>query len=107
MTAATLGGRHPRRASRTRTSADAFVGSLAVAGAKRDTACRGCPDSRGSSAARRGPPISRARLSGLVSDSIAFAVLQNGSPVAYWSARTAQDRFVQALAGSLGPPATG
>ena len=40
-------------------------------------------------------------LSGLVNESIVFAVLQNGSPVAYWSARTAQDRFVQALAASL------
>jgi D-alanyl-D-alanine carboxypeptidase len=39
-------------------------------------------------------------LSGLVKDSIVFAVLQNGSPVAYWSARAAQDRFVQALAAS-------
>ena len=37
-------------------------------------------------------------LSGLVGDDIAFAVLQNGSPVAFWPARVAQDKFVTALA---------
>ena len=39
-------------------------------------------------------------LSGLVNDSIAFAVLQNGSPVAFWPARVAQDKFVTVLARS-------
>jgi D-alanyl-D-alanine carboxypeptidase/D-alanyl-D-alanine-endopeptidase (penicillin-binding protein 4) len=37
-------------------------------------------------------------LSGLVNESIAFAVLQNGSPVAFWPARVAQDKFVTVLA---------
>jgi D-alanyl-D-alanine carboxypeptidase len=39
-------------------------------------------------------------LSGVVGDEIVFSVLQNGSPVSFWSARTAQDRFVTALARS-------
>ena len=38
-------------------------------------------------------------LSGYVGTRYAFVVVQNGSPVATWSAREAQDRFVQALAG--------
>ena len=37
-------------------------------------------------------------LSGYVGSRYAFVVVQNGSPVATWSAREAQDRFVQALA---------
>ena len=39
-------------------------------------------------------------LSGLLNDSVAFAVLQNGSPVAFWPARVVQDRFVGTLARS-------
>lgn len=39
-------------------------------------------------------------LSGLVNDSVAFAVLQNGSPVSFWPARVVQDRFVTMLAQS-------
>lgn len=37
-------------------------------------------------------------LSGLVRGTVAFAVLQNGDPVASWAARAAQDRFVTVLA---------
>ena len=37
-------------------------------------------------------------LSGLIGNRYAFAVLENGSPVAYWAARIAQDRFVTLLA---------
>jgi PBP4 family serine-type D-alanyl-D-alanine carboxypeptidase len=37
-------------------------------------------------------------LSGYVGSKYAFVVVQNGTPVATWSAREAQDRFVQALA---------
>ena len=40
-------------------------------------------------------------LSGLVDDAIVFAVLQNGSPVAFWPARVAQDKFVTVLARSI------
>ncbi len=36
-------------------------------------------------------------LSGVVRGTVAFAVLQNGSPVASWAAREAQDRFVTLL----------
>jgi D-alanyl-D-alanine carboxypeptidase/D-alanyl-D-alanine-endopeptidase (penicillin-binding protein 4) len=36
-------------------------------------------------------------LSGLVRGRVAFAVLQNGTPVASWAARSAQDRFVTVL----------
>jgi D-alanyl-D-alanine carboxypeptidase/D-alanyl-D-alanine-endopeptidase (penicillin-binding protein 4) len=39
-------------------------------------------------------------LSGFVAGRYAFAVLENGDPVAWWAARTAQDRFVTLLAGS-------
>jgi D-alanyl-D-alanine carboxypeptidase/D-alanyl-D-alanine-endopeptidase (penicillin-binding protein 4) len=39
-------------------------------------------------------------LSGFVAGRYAFAVLENGNPVAWWAARTAQDRFVTLLAGS-------
>jgi D-alanyl-D-alanine carboxypeptidase/D-alanyl-D-alanine-endopeptidase (penicillin-binding protein 4) len=36
-------------------------------------------------------------LSGVAYGSLVFAVVQNGSPVAFWPARAAQDRFVTAL----------
>ena len=39
-------------------------------------------------------------LSGVIADGIVFSVLQNGYPVSFWSARTAQDRFVTTLARS-------
>ena len=39
-------------------------------------------------------------LAGLIRGDIVFAVLQNGSPVSFWPARTAQDRFVATLAGA-------
>jgi serine-type D-Ala-D-Ala carboxypeptidase/endopeptidase (penicillin-binding protein 4) len=39
-------------------------------------------------------------LSGLIRGDVVFAVLQNGTPVSFWPARSAQDRFVTALAGS-------
>jgi D-alanyl-D-alanine carboxypeptidase/D-alanyl-D-alanine-endopeptidase (penicillin-binding protein 4) len=39
-------------------------------------------------------------LSGLVNQSVVFAILQNGSPVAYWPARVVQDKFVTVLARS-------
>ena len=37
-------------------------------------------------------------LSGFVADRFAFVIIENGSPVAYWVARQAQDRFVTLLA---------
>ncbi len=79
---------------------DAFVGSLAVAGRSGTLRAR-LPVLAGVVRGKTGTTDLACSLSGLVSNSIVFAVLQNGSPVAYWSARTAQDRFVLALAGSL------
>jgi len=78
---------------------DAFVGSLAVAGRSGTLRAR-LPALAGVVRGKTGTTDLACSLSGLVGDSIVFAVLQNGSPVAYWSARTAQDRFVTALAGS-------
>jgi D-alanyl-D-alanine carboxypeptidase/D-alanyl-D-alanine-endopeptidase (penicillin-binding protein 4) len=84
---------------------DAFVGSLAVAGRSGTLRTR-LPALAGLVRGKTGTTDLACSLSGLVSDSIVFAVLQNGAPVAYWSARTAQDRFVVALAGSLGRSAS-
>ena len=39
-----------------------------------------------------------ARLSGFVHGRYAFSVMENGTPVPAWTARAAQDRFVQLLA---------
>jgi D-alanyl-D-alanine carboxypeptidase/D-alanyl-D-alanine-endopeptidase (penicillin-binding protein 4) len=85
---------------------DAFVGSLAVAGRTGTLRAR-LPGLAGVVRGKTGTTDLACSLSGLVADSIVFAVLQNGSPVAYWSARTAQDRFVQALAVSLEPSTKG
>jgi D-alanyl-D-alanine carboxypeptidase/D-alanyl-D-alanine-endopeptidase (penicillin-binding protein 4) len=85
---------------------DAFVGSLAVAGRTGTLRAR-LPGLAGIVRGKTGTTDLACSLSGLVADSIVFAVLQNGSPVAYWSARTAQDRFVQALAVSLEPSTKG
>jgi D-alanyl-D-alanine carboxypeptidase/D-alanyl-D-alanine-endopeptidase (penicillin-binding protein 4) len=77
----------------------AFLGSLAVAGRSGTLRAR-LPTLAGVVRGKTGTTNLACSLSGLVGESIVFAVLQNGSPVAYWSARTAQDRFVQALAAS-------
>ena len=79
---------------------EAFVRSLAVAGRSGTLRAR-LPTLTGVVRGKTGTTDLACSLSGLVSDSIVFAVLQNGAPVAYWSARTAQDRFVLALASSL------
>jgi len=79
----------------------AFVSSLPVAGvsgtlknrlARRPTLRR--------VAAKTGTTSLACSLAGFVGDRYAFAILQNGSPVSYWSARAAQDRFVTVLARS-------
>ena len=79
---------------------DAFVDSLAVAGRSGTLRAR-MPGLAGVVRGKTGTTDLACSLSGLVGDTIVFAVLQNGAPVAYWSARTAQDRFVLALARSL------
>ena len=53
---------------------------------------------RGAVRAKTGTTDRASALSGYVRDRYVFAVLQNGSPVATWSAREAQDRFATALA---------
>ena len=79
----------------------AFVSSLPVAGisgtlrnrlATRPTLRR--------VVAKTGTTSLSCSLAGFVGNRYAFAVLQNGSPVSYWSARAAQDRFVTVLARS-------
>jgi PBP4 family serine-type D-alanyl-D-alanine carboxypeptidase len=77
-----------------------FLASLAVAGRNgtlRDRLGAVRPVVRG----KTGTTNISSSLSGVIGDSIAFAVMQNGSPVASWAARSAQDRFVTVLAGSL------
>jgi serine-type D-Ala-D-Ala carboxypeptidase/endopeptidase (penicillin-binding protein 4) len=77
----------------------AFVTSLAVAGIsgtlKRRLVRR---PTRGRVIAKTGTTSSASALAGFVRRRYVFAVLQNGSPVPYWSARAAQDRFVTILA---------
>jgi len=48
--------------------------------------------------AKTGTTSEASALSGFARDRYAFSVLQNGSPVSYWWARVAQDRFAQVLA---------
>jgi serine-type D-Ala-D-Ala carboxypeptidase/endopeptidase (penicillin-binding protein 4) len=77
----------------------AFVASFAVAGRT------GTLESRlqglaGVVRGKTGTTDLACSLSGVIADGIVFSVLQNGYPVSFWSARTAQDRFVTALARS-------
>jgi D-alanyl-D-alanine carboxypeptidase/D-alanyl-D-alanine-endopeptidase (penicillin-binding protein 4) len=53
---------------------------------------------RGVVRAKTGTTDEASALSGYVRSRYAFAVLENGSPVAYWQAHKAEDRFVTALA---------
>ena len=74
-----------------------FLASLAVAGSSGTLRDR-LPALRGVVLGKTGTTSLACTLTGLVRGAIAFAVLQNGAPVSYWAARTAQDRFVLALA---------
>jgi D-alanyl-D-alanine carboxypeptidase/D-alanyl-D-alanine-endopeptidase (penicillin-binding protein 4) len=80
---------------------DAFVASLAVAGISGTLKKRlvGRP-TRGRVIAKTGTTSQASALAGFVRRRYVFAILQNGSPVPYWSARAAQDRFVTVLARS-------
>lgn len=77
---------------------DAFVTSLAVAGVsgtlKRRLDRR---STRGRVIAKTGTTRVASALAGFVRRRYVFAIVQNGSPVPYWSARQAQDRFVTVL----------
>jgi D-alanyl-D-alanine carboxypeptidase/D-alanyl-D-alanine-endopeptidase (penicillin-binding protein 4) len=53
---------------------------------------------RGVVRAKTGTTSAASALSGYVPGRYAFAVIQNGRPVATYAARSAQDRFAQALA---------
>jgi D-alanyl-D-alanine carboxypeptidase/D-alanyl-D-alanine-endopeptidase (penicillin-binding protein 4) len=80
---------------------DAFLTSLAVAGVsgtlKKRLVRR---PTRGRVIAKTGTTSQASALAGFVRRRYVFAILQNGSPVPYWSARAAQDRFVTVLARS-------
>ncbi len=77
----------------------AFVNSLAVAGMSGTLSTR-LPALRGKVKGKTGTTDLACTLSGLIRSTVAFAVLENGSPVPSWTARAAQDRFVTILASS-------
>jgi serine-type D-Ala-D-Ala carboxypeptidase/endopeptidase (penicillin-binding protein 4) len=80
---------------------DAFVDSLAVAGISGTLERRlDRRATRGRVIAKTGTTSQASALAGFVRRRYVFAILQNGSPVPYWSARAAQDRFVTVLARS-------
>jgi serine-type D-Ala-D-Ala carboxypeptidase/endopeptidase (penicillin-binding protein 4) len=81
-----------------------FLASLAVAG-RSGTLDTRMPGLAGVVRGKTGTTRLACTLSGLIRGDIVFAVLQNGSPVAFWPARTAQDRFVATLAGATLPRA--
>ncbi len=74
-----------------------FVRSLAVASVS-GTMRHRLPELKGLVRAKTGTTDVATALSGLIGNRYAFAVLENGSPVASWAARIAQDRFVTLLA---------
>ncbi len=74
-----------------------FLASLAVSGSSGTLSTR-LPSLRGKVKGKTGTTNLACTLSGLIQRRIAFAVLENGSPVSSWSARAAQDRFVTLLA---------
>jgi serine-type D-Ala-D-Ala carboxypeptidase/endopeptidase (penicillin-binding protein 4) len=80
---------------------DAFIDSLAVAGVSGTLRKRlDRRVTRGKVIAKTGTTSQASALAGFVRRRYVFAILQNGSPVPYWSARAAQDRFVTVLARS-------
>ena len=80
---------------------DAFVTSLAVAGVSGTLEKRlDRRPTRGQVIAKTGTTSVSSALAGFVRRRYVFAIIQNGSPVPYWSARRAQDRFVTVLARS-------
>jgi serine-type D-Ala-D-Ala carboxypeptidase/endopeptidase (penicillin-binding protein 4) len=76
-----------------------FVSSLAVAGVSGTLRNRLVErPTRGRVIAKTGTTSRAVALAGFVGRRYVFAILQNGAPVSYWSARVAQDRFVTVLA---------
>jgi len=79
----------------------AFVASLSVAGVSGTLEDRlASAPTRGRVVAKTGTTNDACSLAGYVGRRYVFAILQNGSPVPYWNARAAQDRFVTVLASS-------
>ena len=78
---------------------DSFVESLSVAGISGTLERRlDRRPTRGQIIAKTGTTNAASALAGFVRRRYVFAILQNGSPVPYWTARAAQDRFVTVLA---------
>ena len=78
-----------------------FYNSLPVAGVNgtlEDRMTR--PPAHARVRAKTGTTSRASALSGYVRDRYVFAILQNGSPIPWWHARRAQDRFAQVLAGA-------
>jgi serine-type D-Ala-D-Ala carboxypeptidase/endopeptidase (penicillin-binding protein 4) len=76
-----------------------FVGALAVAGVDGTLRHRFLSSpARGVVRAKTGTTSRASALSGFVGNRYAFVVIQNGSPVSFWAAHQAQDRFVELLA---------
>ncbi|MBA2296164.1 MAG: D-alanyl-D-alanine carboxypeptidase, partial [Actinobacteria bacterium] len=78
---------------------EAFLDSLAVSG-RSGTLRNRLSALTGVLKGKTGTTSIACTLTGLVNDSVVFAVLQSGSPVAFWPARIAQDSFVTTLAKS-------
>jgi serine-type D-Ala-D-Ala carboxypeptidase/endopeptidase (penicillin-binding protein 4) len=80
---------------------DAFVTSLSVAGISGTLEHRlERRATRGRVIAKTGTTNVASALAGFVRRRYVFAILQNGFPVPWWTARAAQDRFVTVLARS-------
>jgi D-alanyl-D-alanine carboxypeptidase len=80
---------------------DVFLRTLAVSGRRGTLDERlEAPAVEGKVVAKTGTTNRASALAGFVKGRYVFAVLQNGSPVSYWWARRAQDRFVTVLATS-------
>jgi D-alanyl-D-alanine carboxypeptidase/D-alanyl-D-alanine-endopeptidase (penicillin-binding protein 4) len=79
-----------------------FFDSLAIAGVDGtlEDRMRRAP-ARGRVRAKTGTTNAASALSGYVGTRYVFAILQNGSPIAWSRARTAQDRFARRLAARL------
>jgi serine-type D-Ala-D-Ala carboxypeptidase/endopeptidase (penicillin-binding protein 4) len=79
----------------------AFVASLPVAGVSGTLRNRlATQPTLRRVVAKTGTTSLACSLAGFVRGRYAFAIVQNGSPVSFWSARAAQDRFVTVLARS-------
>jgi serine-type D-Ala-D-Ala carboxypeptidase/endopeptidase (penicillin-binding protein 4) len=80
---------------------DAFMTSLSVAGVSGTLEHRlDRRPTRGQVVGKTGTTNAACALAGFVRHRYVFAIVQNGSPVPYWTARVAQDRFVTVLARS-------